>query len=120
MYKNDPFSPVPVRFLPERRIPGESVPGIPSCGHKSVNSGTSAGVSWVVPQCPHSDQEVCPDNTYNCKICRVCISYFVVQRLNRNSGKDIIPERRFSFVNKPKKNYSQISRLVQYPFPHFS
>jgi len=68
---------------------GKSVPGISSPRACHGYPVTSVWLSRVLPQDPHSDQEVRSCSTYIHQISRVWSSYLAVQRLNRFDGKDI-------------------------------
>ena len=93
----------PVPVLPERRALRGKRSGGSSFRSWSVNGGTSAGLSRVLPQDLHSDQEICPGSTYNRKMCRVPGSYPAVLRLNMDDGKDINTDPVF-VREKPVKN----------------
>jgi hypothetical protein len=92
----------PFLFSGRRELRGKRS-GCPSFRPWFVNGGTSAGLSRVLPQGPHSDQEICLISTYNRKMCRVPCSYPAVQRLNRDDGKDINTDTVF-MREKPQKN----------------
>jgi hypothetical protein len=83
------LSPVPGYDLPCGGSNGKSVSvDIPPRGCHGYPVA-SVWLSRVLPQDPHSDQEVRSCSTYIHKISRVWNSYLAVQRLNRYDGKDI-------------------------------